>query len=211
MERQFHATLADGNEVDAINMAVLGSKLRQITNGFAYHTLGAATEIHNAKLSALLHLLAELNGQQALIFYEFVEDAHRIAQALDGAPCLSGANTTETKRLIAEFNAGTLPYLLAHPASAGHGINLQDRAQHVIWYGPTWNLEHYIQATARVWRQGNPHERVFVHTLVAEDTLDETVATVLREKDATQKSLLDAMKRSKAAPAASTSSAEATA
>jgi len=206
MEKRFQAALPDGTKADAITAAALGTKLRQIANGFVYNDAGGATSLHNAKLLALHSLLAELNGQQALIFYEFVEDKNWISQLLDGVPSLSDVNVTEAGRLMDAFNAGTQTYLLAHPASAGHGINLQDRAQHVIWYGPTWNLEHYLQATARVWRQGNPHERVFVHTIIAEGTKDEDVTEVLSSKDATQRHLLDAMKRSTAAPKATTDS-----
>jgi SNF2 family DNA or RNA helicase len=119
---------------------------------------------------------------------------------LSGAPSLSDVNEKEAQRLVNEFNAGRLPYLLAHPASAGWGLNLQDSAQHVVWYGPTWNLEHRTQATARVWRQGNPHDRVFVHTIVIEDSIEERVATVLAEKDTTQSALLSAMKRPRQIP-----------
>jgi SNF2 family DNA or RNA helicase len=198
MEKRFHAAMEDGTEAAAVTAAVLGTKLRQIANGFVYNTSNSATFIHNAKLLALHSLLAELNGQQALIFYEYREDRDSISDLLGGVPSLSDVSATVGKELIDGFNKGTVQYLLAHPASAGHGINLQDRAQHVVWFGPTWNLEHYIQATARVWRQGNPHERVFVHTIVAEGTLDEKVTAALTAKNATQQALLNSMKRSKA-------------
>jgi hypothetical protein len=210
MERQFHAALDDGNEAAAMTAAVLGTKLRQIANGFIYNTSGSATYIHNEKLMALHSLIAELNGQQALILYEYREDRDCISDLLGGVPSLSDANDGIAKTLIEGFNNGQVQYLLAHPASAGHGLNLQDRAQHVIWYGPTWNLEHYIQATARVWRQGNPHERVFVHTIVAEDTKDEDVTEALSWKDASQKDLMDAMKRRRSAPPTTTGSADPT-
>ena len=118
---------------------------------------------------------------------------------LGGVPSLSDVSGAKAKALVDAFNAGTQQYLLAHPASAGWGLNLQDRAQHVVWYGPTWNLEYKTQATARVWRQGNPHDRVFVHTIVAAGSIEERVAAVLADKDATQSALLAAMKRPKTA------------
>jgi SNF2 family DNA or RNA helicase len=133
-----------------------------------------------------------------LIFYEFVEDKHRLSQLLGNAVSLSDLTPTAMKAVIDRFNAGQIQHLLAHPASAGWGLNLQGSAQHVVWYGPTWNLEHKQQATARVWRQGNPHDRVFVHTLVVENSLESKVAEVLAKKDATQASLLAAMKRAPA-------------
>jgi SNF2 family DNA or RNA helicase len=198
--REVYVMLDDGREASAVHAGAMAMKLRQMANGFIYTEAGTSF-IHSAKLDALTALLAELNGAPALIFYEFIEDKQRLQTLLNGAPSLSDATPTEAKRLVDEFNAGRLPFLLAHPASAGWGLNLQDAAQHVIWYGPTWNLEHKTQATARVWRQGNPHDRVFVHTIVAEDSIEERVALVLAEKDATQAALLAAMKRPAAAVA----------
>lgn len=194
MEKHFYLALSD-TEVAAVTAAAKGTKLRQIANGFVYDVNGKGQILHDEKLTALSALLAELNGQQALIFYEFVQDRDRISRLLHNAPDMSNCTPIEANKLILGFNEGSVQYLLAHPASAGHGINLQNRAQHVIWYGPTWNLEHKIQATARVWRQGNPHERVFVHTIVAENTKDQDVAAALGQKDVTQSALLAAMKR----------------
>jgi SNF2 family DNA or RNA helicase len=93
-----------------------------------------------------------------------------------------------------EFNAGTLPVLLAHPASAGHGLNLQKVSNHVIWFGLPWDLELYDQALRRVYRQGNPNTHVFIHHIVAEKTLDEKVLKVLKQKDRLQRNFLAALK-----------------
>jgi SNF2 family DNA or RNA helicase len=202
MEQQYYVLLDDGNEAAAVTAAVVSMKLRQLSNGFVYTDRGTSF-IHDAKMQALGALLSELQGAPALIFYEFVEDKERISKLLGGAPSLSDVNAKAAKQLVDDFNSGKLPYLLAHPASAGWGLNLQDRAQHVIWYGPTWNLEFKTQATARVWRQGNPHDRVFVHTIVAANSVEERVATVLAQKDATQAALLAAMKRPKPQPVVS--------
>jgi SNF2 family DNA or RNA helicase len=101
--------------------------------------------------------------------------------------------------LIDSFNAGLLPVLLGHPASMGHGLNLQRSCRHVIWFGIPWNLEHYDQANARVYRQGQTAERVFIYHIVAKGTLDEKVLAVLRSKDRTQQTLLAALGRTGAA------------
>jgi SNF2 family DNA or RNA helicase len=195
MEKHYVITLDSGDEASALTAAALGIKLRQISSGFIYKYDKVAEFIHDAKMIALTRLLEGLNGQPVLIFYEFVEDKHRLSQMLGNAVSLSDLTPTAMKVVIDRFNAGQIQHLLAHPASAGWGLNLQGRAQHVVWYGPSWNLEHKQQATARVWRQGNPHDRVFVHTLVVENSLEERVGRVLADKDATQKALLAAMKR----------------
>jgi len=199
MEKKFYVLLDDGSEASAVHAGAMSMKLRQIASGFVYTGGGNASFMHDAKLAALESLLAELQGAPALIFYEFVEDKQRISTMLGGVPSLSDVSGAKAKALVDAFNAGTQQYLLAHPASAGWGLNLQDRAQHVVWYGPTWNLEYKTQATARVWRQGNPHDRVFVHTIVAAGSIEERVAAVLADKDATQSALLAAMKRPKTA------------
>jgi SNF2 family DNA or RNA helicase len=195
LERNFYLALGN-DEVITPNAAVLATKLRQVANGFVYTASHAAAPVHDAKLKALSGLIDELQGQPVLVLYEFIEDLTRIKKELGfNLPYIGGGvSTTVAKTHMADFNAGKLPILLAHPKSAGHGINLQDCAQHIIWFGPTWDLEWHIQATARVWRQGNPHERVFVHTLVAADTIDETVAKVLTNKNKTQADFLYAIK-----------------
>lgn len=197
MEQNYYLALESGDEAAAVTAGVLGMKLRQIANGFIYTIKGEASIIHDEKVKALESLVGELNGQPALVFYEFVADKHRISKALGDAPSISDMNAAQSLKAVEDFNAGKIPFLLAHPASTGWGLNLQGRAQHVIWFGPTWNLEHKLQATARVWRQGNPHDRVFVHTIAAADTKDQEVASVLALKDATQAALLSALKRPK--------------
>jgi hypothetical protein len=193
-ERDYYLALENGEEIMSPNAAAKGNKLRQIANGFAYNDTGAAV-FHNEKLVRLEQLVSDLQGEPALVLYEFDFDRDMILSHIPGAVCLTGQNKTTTAAIIAEFNAGRIPVLVAHPASAGHGLNLQGSAMHVIWYGPTWNLEHDEQATARVWRQGNPNRQVFVHTLVARDTKDEEVAKVLQSKDRTQSLLLKALLR----------------
>jgi superfamily II DNA or RNA helicase len=194
-EREFYIELDNGAEISSPNAAAKAGKLRQIANGFAYDSDHAAEFIHTEKLERLNDLVADLQGEPALLLYEFDADRDRMVASVPGAVLLTGQNERTTRHIIAEFNAGNIPVLIAHPASAGHGLNLQGAAMHVIWYGPTWNLEWDEQATARVWRQGNAANQVFVHTLVARDTKDEDVAEVLRSKDRTQSLLLKALLR----------------
>jgi SNF2 family DNA or RNA helicase len=199
-EKDFYLALAGGEEIESPHVAALGNKLRQIANGFAYTSSGAVTEFHTEKMDALAELIESLNGKPAFVLYEFVADIARLERAmgvpLGSLPVLrSTLSELEERRLIAAFNAGQLPVLLAHPQAAGHGLNLQESAGHVVWIGPTWNLEHYDQAVQRVIRRGNPNAHVTIHTLVARDTKDEDVAHVLRSKDRAQTAFLQAMKR----------------
>jgi len=196
MEKDF-LLLVQGEEILSPNAAVLGGKLRQIANGFLYTMAqdGGFVTLHGEKIDAVSDLLHGLQGQSALIVYEFIADRDRLLALLPSAAHMdSTTSTAEAGRLIAAFNDGTLQHLIVHPASAGHGLNLQEKANHIVWLGPTWNLEHYIQTNARVWRQGNTHQRVYIHTILARGTLDEKVAGVLGKKDKVQRNLLAALK-----------------
>jgi SNF2 family DNA or RNA helicase len=194
METRFYFALAS-TEVSAVSKAASGIKCRQIANGAAYDDLSATIHLHDAKLDALGELLEELNGTPALVLYEFDHDRQRILEKYPGTPCIGGGvSQRQAEAAIMEFNAGTLPMLLAHPASAGHGLNLQQVSNHVVWFGIPWDLELYDQAIGRVHRQGNPNSHVFVHHIVAENTLDEKVMRVLERKGRVQKSLLAALK-----------------
>lgn len=198
MEDQFFFALND-IEVSAVSKAASGIKCRQIANGAAYDDSGQPLQLHDAKLDALAELLEELNGAPALVLYEFNHDRQRILEKYPGTPYIGGGiSQKQAEAYIMEFNAGKLPMLLAHPASAGHGLNLQRVSNHVIWFGIPWDLELYDQAIGRVHRQGNPNSHVFVHHIVAEDTLDEKVLKVLRQKDKVQTSLLSALKEERA-------------
>jgi len=194
-ERNFYAQ-HNGQEILAVNAAVAANKLRQAANGFMYSVGGAAVELHDEKHLAVRDLVSELQGQSVLILYEYQHDLMRLKETFPDAKIIGGGTTdTDAAKAIADFNSGSLQVLLAHPASAGHGINIQDRANHIVWFGPTWNLEHFDQAIARVWRQGNPHDRVFVHTIVVRDSVEDDVAASLARKDVSQRALLAALKR----------------
>lgn len=194
-------TAMEGGNVVAANAAVAGIKCRQIANGAVYHhdeeAFGTKRDyvvFHDEKLDALESLLAELNGAPVLILYEFDHDRERILDRLGSVPVLgSGLSDKKLDSVIDRFNAGDLPCLLGHPASMGHGLNLQGKCHHVVWFGITWNLEYYDQAIARIYRQGQKAEHVFVYHLVASGTLDEKVLRVLTSKDRTQQGLLSAL------------------
>jgi SNF2 family DNA or RNA helicase len=193
IEEHFISELGD-SKVIAANAAVAGGKCRQVANGALYVQSPIWAPVHDAKLDALEDLLEELGGAPTLILYEFKHDAERILGRLGDVPVLGG-NLSERalSQMVDKFNRGEIPYLLGHPASMGHGLNLQGSCHHIVWFGITWNLEHYDQAIARVYRQGQKSQVVFVYHLVAVDTLDEKVLKVLNGKDRTQQALLSAL------------------
>lgn len=197
LERSFIVALDSSTELVALNAAAAGTKLRQIANGAVY-TLSAQQRkfevLHDEKLDALQSLLEELNGHSVLILYEFEHDRDRILRRLGDIPSLSGASASKSARIIDGFNDGSVPILLGHPASMGHGLNLQGACHHIIWFGIPWNLEHYDQAIARVYRQGQSSDHVFVYHIIARDTKDGDVHRVLTKKDRNQQSLLHALK-----------------
>lgn len=191
IENDFITTLNE-NTIIAANTAVAGGKCRQVCNGALYTERDSATfsTIHESKLDALVSLLEEINGSPTLVLYEFQHDKARLLARLGSAtPVLGGGTTTKrASEIIRSFNAGHIPVLLGHPASMGHGLNLQEACHHIIWFGITWNFEHYDQAIRRVYRQGQ-QKPVFVYHIVATDTLDEVVMEVLQRKGSTQELL----------------------
>lgn len=179
-------------DIIAANAAAAGVKCRQVANGAIYtNDAGAWREVHDAKLDALESLLGEIHPAPVLLLYEFQHDRDRICARFKHARTLDVG--TDLERTVAEFNRGTVPLLIGHPASMGHGLNLQGTCHHVVWFGITWNLEHYDQAVARVYRQGQTSDRVMVYHIVAKNTLDEKVMKVLANKDKTQQGLLAAL------------------
>lgn len=194
LEKDFLVQMESGEEVIALNAAAAGTKLRQIANGALYIDKSSWKGLHDEKLDALESLLEELNGHSVLIFYEFRHDAERIASRIGPTPNLSGSTGKAFDDLVDRFNRGDISVLLAHPASAGHGLNLQGNCHHVIWFGIPWNLEYYDQAIARVYRQGQSADHVFVYQIVALATKDEDVVKVLNLKDRNQQTLLSALK-----------------
>ena len=186
MERDWLLPLAD-TVIDAGTAAVVGMKLLQLAGGAVYDEDGTSVRVHDAKLEALEDILEAANGHPVLVFYGFRHEESRIAARFPGT------RTLKTTDDIEDWNAGKVPIMLAHPASAGHGLNLQDGGSVIVWMGPTWNLENYLQANARLHRQGQRHT-VIVHHLIAEGTIDEQVMQALTDKGLGQDRLIEAVK-----------------
>lgn len=190
LEREMLLEVDEGT-IDAGSAAVLSNKLLQLCNGAVYAEDREVIEIHNCKIEAFLELIEQLNGQPALVFYNFKHDLSRIKKALSK----SGLRVRELKSPQDEtdWNNRQVDILLAHPASAAYGLNLQDGGNHVIWFGLNWSLELYKQANKRLHRQGQK-QKVFVHHLVVENSRDTDVMSALEDKDATQEALLQSLK-----------------
>jgi SNF2 family DNA or RNA helicase len=184
-------------EITAANAAAVSMKLRQMANGAVYDAEGTVHEMDDAKLEALRDLIEEQSGQPLLVAVAFQHDADRIRKFLgdDTIPYLGGGmSNTYADRVIADWNAGKLPVVLAHPASVAHGLNLQSGGNAVCWFSLTWSLEDFIQFNARVWRQGQTSKTVVFHYLIAEGTIDSYVLDVLQGKDEKQVNLFNALK-----------------
>lgn len=181
----------DENVIDAGTAAVLTNKLLQLCNGAVYDENREIIEIHDCKLEAFMELVEGLNGHPALVFYNFQHDLGRIKKVLSK----TGLQVRELKSPQDEddWNARKVDILLAHPASAAYGLNLQKGGNHVIWFGLNWSLELYQQANKRLHRQGQT-EKVIVHHVVVEGGVDEDVMAALDDKGATQDRLMNALK-----------------
>ncbi|MDU5269564.1 MAG: ATP-dependent helicase, partial [Varibaculum cambriense] len=177
----------DGQVVDAANAAVLSGKLLQLASGAIYDENGDAIVVHDAKLDALEDLVEAANGQNLLVAYWYKHDLERIIERFPQARPLKTAED------IAAWNNGEINLGLIHPASAGHGLNLQAGGHLLIWFSLTWSLELYQQTNARLYRQGQTQPVTITH-LVAEKTLDEAVLTALDTKNLTQIALIEAIK-----------------
>ena len=166
--------------------AVLSNKLLQMANGAVYDDNGGVFQVHDQKIDALMEL-ADSNGDNLLVFYEYQHDQARILKWFPDARVLKDAKD------IDDWNAGKIKMLLCHPQSAAFGLNLQQGGHTMVWFGLPWSLELHTQAIARLHRQGQEHP-VICHYIICEKTLDEKVYAVLQQKEAVQKSLLDALK-----------------
>ena len=176
----------NGKEIDAVNAAALSGKLLQLANGAVYDENGGVAHIHECKIDALEDIIEAANGKPVLIAYWFKHDRTRI---LDRFP----AEQLDGEESIRRWNAGKISVALIHPASAGHGLNLQAGGSTLVWFSLTWSLELYQQTNARLWRQGQK-ETVVIHHLVAKDTIDEDVMSALEKKETGQAALLRAVK-----------------
>lgn len=174
-------------EIDAVNAAALSNKLLQMANGAVYDEEKEVTEIHERKLDALEDLVEAANGKPVLVAYWFKHDKDRILKRLPAAREIKESED------IRDWNEGKIPVALIHPASAGHGLNLQQGGNILIWFGLTWSLELYQQTNGRLWRQGQKNTVTIEH-IVTKGTMDEAVMRALNKKDKTQQALIDAVK-----------------
>ena len=178
-----------GQEIDAKNAATLSMKLAQMANGAIYDEESVNfIKIHDKKLDALEDLVEMANGKPVLVAYWFKHDRARIMERFQAT------RDIKTSEDIHDWNEGKLPIALIHPASAGHGLNLQAGGNILIWFGLTWSLELYQQTNARLWRQGQKNGTVVVQHIISEGTIDERIMDALEKKDATQTALINAVK-----------------
>ena len=184
----------EDGDIDAANAASLSNKLLQMANGAVYDENKEARFIHERKLEMLEDLIESANGQPVLVAYWFKHDHSRILTHLAKAGySLAEVRDLKESKDIKDWNEGKIPIALIHPASAGHGLNIQAGGHILIWFGLTWSLELYQQTNARFWRQGQ-QETVTIHHIVAKDTVDEDVLAALASKDVTQEKLIAAVK-----------------
>ena len=175
------------NEIDASNAASLSNKLSQMANGAVYGEGKYVHNIHDHKLDALEDLIEASNGKPVLVAYWFKHDLDRIKVRFK-------VREIKTSKDISDWNNGKIPIAVIHPASAGHGLNLQAGGSTLIWFGLTWSLELYQQTNARLWRQGQKSTTVVIHHIVTEGTIDELILKALNKKEKTQNSLIDAVR-----------------
>lgn len=176
-------------EINVVNAAALSNKLLQFANGALYDENRGVHEIHQIKLEALKEIIDDANGKSVLVAWTYKHDRDRIMDYL------KSYKPRELKKPedISDWNAGKVQVMLAHPASAGHGLNLQAGGSIVVWFGQTWSLELYQQFNARLYRQGQ-QEHVIIHHLIMRRTHDEDVIAALRSKDKKQNSLMNSIK-----------------
>lgn len=173
-------------EIDAVNAAALSGKLLQMANGAVYNEEKEVIRIHDRKLDALEDLIEGANGKPVLVAYWYNHDLQRIKQRFS-------VREIKTSQDIKDWNNGEIPVAVIHPASAGHGLNIQFGGSTIIWFGLTWSLELYQQTNARLWRQGQ-NDTVVIHHIIAKDTIDEDVMAALRKKEKIQSALIDSVK-----------------
>ena len=198
LEKEMFVELEQGT-VEALAPASKYQMCKSIANGGLYQTdeFGERTthHMHNAKTDALKEIIDNLNGKPALVLYAYNHDLDRLTEAFPKAPVINGASKLEdTKEVIAEWQTGAFPVLLAQPQAMSHGVDgLQGASQDIIWYGLSDRNEVVLQANARIYRQGNEHEQVRIHHIVADKTVDEAIVARLKDKTKGQQALLDAL------------------
>ena len=186
LRKEMVVQISEQEEIDAVNAASLSGKLLQMANGAVYDEDKRVLRIHDKKLDALEDLIEAANGKPVLIAYWFKHDLERIKERFNVREIL-------TDQDIKDWNNGKIDVAVIHPASAGHGLNLQSGGSTMIWFGLTWSLELYEQANARLYRQGQK-ETVVIHHIITKGTIDEDVMQALKRKEKMQSALIDAVK-----------------
>lgn len=186
LKADFILELPEG-EITAANAASLTGKLSQLANGAIYDDDGNILEFHDRKLDALEDIIESANGKPLLVAYWFKHDLQRIKKRFD-------VREIKTSKDIMDWNHGDIPVAVIHPASAGHGLNLQAGGSTLIWFGLTWSLELYQQTNARLWRQGQTSGTVVIEHIITKGTIDERILKALSLKEVTQNALIDAVK-----------------
>ena len=185
-------TSSQNTEITAANAATLSNKLCQMSNGAVYDDDNNIIPIHSRKLDALEDIIESANGKPVLVAYWFKHDRTRIAERLGKLGIVY--QEIKSAQSIKNWNSGKLQVALIHPASAGHGLNLQAGGNFLVWFGLTWSLELYQQTNARLWRQGQKSETVVIQHIITKGTVDEKILKALTEKDKTQTALMAAVK-----------------
>ena len=186
LKADFILELPEG-EITAANAASLTGKLSQLANGAIYDDEGNIVEFHDRKLDALEDIIESANGKPLLVAYWFKHDLQRIKKRFD-------VREIKTSKDIIDWNNGDIPVAVIHPASAGHGLNLQAGGSTLIWFGLTWSLELYQQTNARLWRQGQSSDTVVIEHIITKGTIDERILKALSLKEVSQNALIDAVK-----------------
>ena len=186
LKADFILALPEG-EITAANAASLTGKLSQLANGAIYDDDGNIIEFHDRKLDALEDLIEAANGKPLLVAYWFKHDLQRIKKRFN-------VREIKSSKDITDWNNGDIPVAVIHPASAGHGLNLQAGGSTLIWFGLTWSLELYQQTNARLWRQGQTSGTVVIEHIITKGTIDERILKALSLKEVTQNALIDAVK-----------------
>lgn len=185
MKKSLVLEITDG-EITASNAASLSNKLCQLSNGAIYDDEQNIVEIHNRKLEALEDIIESMNGKPLLIAYWYRHDLERIKSRFS-------VREIKTSEDISDWNDGKIPVALIHPASAGHGLNIQNGGSTLVWFGLTWSLELYQQTNARLYRQGQKNTVVIQH-IITKGTIDEQILKALQKKNKTQADLIDAVR-----------------
>lgn len=178
---------SDDNEVTAANAAALSNKLSQMASGAVYSDDGSIIKVHDGKLDALEDIIESMNGKPLLVAYWFKHDLERIKKRFD-------VREIKSSKDISDWNSGKIPVALIHPASAGHGLNLQSGGSTLVWFSLPWSLELYQQTNARLWRQGQTASTVVIQHIITKNTIDAKILNALKAKDTTQAELISAVK-----------------